>query len=105
MGQSARGPSDNNGPPTSLAERLKGLAERLKVEADGEAPGEPSLGQTAKRSLHLAPGPGPWLSRKLLAVLIAVSLVPTATIGVMLWQGVIRTPWSIDVAVGNDSQT
>jgi hypothetical protein len=105
MGQLARSPSDNNLHPTSLAERLKELAERLKVEADGEPPGEPSLGQTAKRSLHLAPGPGPWLSRTRLAVLIVVSLVPTATIGVMLWQGVIRTPWSIDVAVRNDSQT
>jgi hypothetical protein len=52
MGQLARNPSDNNVHPRSLAERLK-------VEADGEPPGEPSLGQTAKRSLHLAPGPGP----------------------------------------------
>ena len=104
MGQLARSPSDNNVHPTSLAERLKELAERLRVEAEGEPLGEPSLGHTAKRSLHLAPSPGPWLSRTLLAVLIVVSLVPTATIGVMLWQGVIRTPWSINVAVGNDSQ-
>jgi hypothetical protein len=100
MGQSVPSPSDNNVRPRSLDERMKEVAQRLNVEADGE----PSLGQTAKRSLHLSPGPGPWLSRTLLAVLIVVSLVPTATIGVMLWQGVIRTPWSIDVAVGNDSQ-
>ena len=100
MGQLAPSPSDNNVRPRSLDERMKEVAQRLNVEADGE----PSLGQTAKRSLHLSPGPGPWLSRTLLAVLIVVSLVPTATIGVMLWQGVIRTPWSIDVAVGNDSQ-
>src|SRR6476646_687954 len=94
MGQSAPSPSDINVRPRSLDERLK-------VEADGE----PSLGQTAERSLHLSPGPGPRLSRTLLAVLIVVSLIPAATIGVMLWHGEIRTPWSIDVAVGNDSQT
>ena len=101
MGQSAPSPSDINVRPRSLDERLKEVTERLKVEADGE----PSLGQTAERSLHLSPGPGPWLSRTLLAVLIVVSLIPAATIGVMLWHGEIRTPWSIDVAVGNDSQT
>jgi hypothetical protein len=100
MGQSAPRPSDNNFRPRSLDERLKEVAERLKVEADGE----PSHGQTVERSLHLSPGQDPWVSSTLLAVLIVVSLVPTATIGVMLWQGVIRTPWSIDVAVGNDSQ-
>jgi len=105
MGQSAPNPSDNNVRPRSLDERLKEVAERLKVEAEGEPPGEPSLGQTAERSLHLSPGQDPRVSSTLLAVLIVVSLVPTATIGVMLWQGVIRTPWSIDVAVGNDSQT
>jgi hypothetical protein len=44
------------------------------------------------------------VSSTLLAVLIVVSLIPTATIGVMLWQGVITTPWSIAVAPGNDSQ-
>lgn len=101
MGQSAPSPSDINVRPRSLDERLKEVAERLKVEADGE----PSLGQTAERSLHLSPGPGPRLSRTLLAVLSVVSLIPAATIGVMLWHGEIRTPWSIDVAVGNDSQT
>jgi len=100
MGQSAPSPSDNNVRPRRLNERLKEVAQRLKVEADGE----PSPGQTVERSLHLSPGQDPWVSSTLLAVLIVVSLVPTATIGVMLWQGVIRTPWSIDVAVGNDSQ-
>jgi hypothetical protein len=44
------------------------------------------------------------VSNTLLAVVIVVSLVPAATIGAMFWQGVIRTPWSIDVAVGNDSR-
>ena len=101
MGQSAPSPSDNNVRPRSLNERLKEVPQRLKVEADGE----PSPGQTAERSLHLSPGQDPWVSSTLLALLIVVSLVPTATIGFLLWQGVIRTPWSIDVAVGNDSQT
>jgi hypothetical protein len=99
MGQSAPSPSDNNVRPRSLNERLKEVAQRLKVEADGE----PSPGQTAERSLHLSPGQDPWVSSTLLALLIVVSLVPTATIGFLLWQGVIRTPWSIE-AVGNDSQ-
>jgi hypothetical protein len=101
MGQSAPRPSDKNVRPRSLDERLKEVAERLKVEADGE----PSPGQTAERSLHLSPGQDPWVSSTLLAVLIVVSLIPTATIGVMLWQGVITTPWSIAVAPGNDSQS
>ena len=101
MGQSAPNPSDNNVRPRSLDERLKEVAKRLKVEADGE----PSPGQTAERSLHLSPGQDPWVSSTLLAVLIVVSLIPTATIGVMLWQGVITTPWSIAVAPGNDSQS
>ena len=96
MGQSAPSPSDNNVRPRSLDERLKEVAERLKVEADGE----PSHGQTVERSLHLSPGQDPWVSSTLLAVLIVVSLIPTATIGVMLWQGVITTPWSIAVARG-----
>lgn len=100
MGQSAPRPSDKNVRPRSLDERLKEVAERLKVEADGE----PSHGQTVERSLHLSPGQDPWVSSTLLAVLIVVSLIPTATIGGMLWQGVITTPWSIDVAAGNDSQ-
>src|SRR4249919_694808 len=101
MGQSAPRPSDNNFRPRSLDERLKEVAERLKVEADGE----PSHGQTVERSLHLSPGQDPWVSSTLLAVLIVVSLIPTATIGGMLWQGVITTPWSIAVAPGNDSQS
>ena len=42
MGQSAPRPSDKNVRPRSLDERLKEVAERLKVEADGE----PSHGQT-----------------------------------------------------------
>ena len=100
MGQSAPRPSDKNVRPRSLDERLKEVAERLKVEADGE----PSHGQTVERSLHLSPGQDPWVSSTLLAVLIVVSLIPTATIGGMLWQGVITTPWSI-AAPGNDSQS
>jgi hypothetical protein len=104
MGQSAPSPSDNNVHPRSLAERLKGVAERLKVEADGEPPGEPSLGQTAEQSLHLAPGRGPWVSNTLLAVLIVVSLVPTAIIGAMFWQGLLRTPWSTNLVVSKDSR-
>jgi hypothetical protein len=33
-------------------------------------------------------------NKALLAVLILVSLVPSATIGAMLWMGMVRTPWS-----------
>ena len=49
MGQSAPSPSDNNVRPRRLNERLKEVAQRLKVEADGET----SPRQTAERSLHL----------------------------------------------------
>ena len=100
MGQSAPSPSDNNVRPRSLNERLKEVAERLKVEVDGE----PSPGQTAERSFHLSPGQDPQVSSTLLAVLIVVSLVPTATIGVMLWQGVISNALVDRRAAGNDSQ-
>jgi hypothetical protein len=43
------------------------------------------------------------VSNTLLAVLIVVSLVPSATIGALLWQGVIRTPWSTYAVGGNDA--
>lgn len=98
MSHSAPSPSDDNiVHPRTLAQRLKG------VEADGEPSDEPSVGQTTS-DVSIGPGPGPWVSNTLLAVVIVVSLVPAATIGAMFWQGVIRTPWSIDVAVGNDSR-
>ena len=94
MGHTAPNTSDNTIiRPRSLAERLN------KVEADAEPLGPE---QTSEVSIT-APDLGPRVSNTLLAVLIVVSLVPSATIGAMLWQGVIRTPWSTDVVGGNDN--
>jgi hypothetical protein len=92
MGQSAPHPSDNTIiHPRSLAERLK------TVEGETEPLG---LEQTSKVSIT-APGLGLRVSNTLLAVLILVSLVPSAIIGALLWQGVIRTTWSTNAVGGN----
>jgi hypothetical protein len=94
MGHSAPNPSDNTIiHPRSLAERLS------KVEPDTDPL---DLGQPSEVSIT-APDLGPRVSKTLLAVLIVVSLLPSATIGAMLWQGVIRTPWSTNVVGGNDA--
>jgi hypothetical protein len=93
MGHSAPNPSDNTIiHPSSLAERLK------KVAAGAEPLG---LAQTGKEPIK-GPDLGPRVSNTLLAVLIVVALVPSATIGALLWQGAIRTPWSTNAVVGND---
>jgi hypothetical protein len=94
MGHSAPNPSDNTIiHPRSLAERLN------KVEPDTDPL---DLGQPSEVSIT-APDLGLRVSNTLLAVLIVVSLVPSATIGALLWQGVIRTPWSTNVVGGNDA--
>jgi hypothetical protein len=93
MGHSAPNPSDNTIiHPSSLAERLK------KVAADAERLG---LAQTGEVSIT-GPDLVPRVSNTLLAVLILVSLVPSATIGALLWQGAIRAPWSTNAVVDND---
>jgi hypothetical protein len=94
MGHSAPNPSDNTIiHPRSLAERLS------KVEPDTDPL---DLGQPSEVSIT-APDLGLRVSNTLLAVLIVVSLVPSATIGALLWQGVIRTPWSTYAVGGNDA--
>ena len=99
MSHSAPSPSDDNIIyPRTLAQRLKG------VQANGEPPGEPPAGQTTSDVSFSGPRPGPWVSNMLLAVVIVVSLVPMAILGALFWQGVIRTPWSTNVVVGNDSR-
>jgi hypothetical protein len=93
MGHSAPNPSDNTIiHPSSLAERLK------KVAADAERLG---LAQTGEVSIT-GPDLVPRVSNTLLAVLILVSLVPSATIGALLWQGAIRAPWSTNAVVDTD---
>ena len=94
MGHSAPNPSDNTIiHPRSLAERLS------KVEPDTDPL---DRGQPSEVSIT-APDWGLRVSNTLLAVLIFVSLVPSATIGAMLWKGAIRTPWSTNVVGGNDA--
>jgi hypothetical protein len=103
MSQSA--PSDNsNFHPRSLTERLKVVVERLKEEADSEPPGEPSPGEPTSELSISGPVPAWWMSSPILAALIVVSLAPAVTIGAMSWQGVIRTPWSNNVVVGDGSR-
>ena len=94
MGHSAPNPSDNTIiHPRSLAERLN------KIEPDTDPQ---DLGRPSEVSIT-APDLGLRVSNALLAVLIVVSLVPSAIIGAMLWQGIIRTPWSTNVVGGNDA--
>src|SRR5512135_199314 len=98
MSHSAPSPSDDNIiHPRTLAQRLKG-------EANGEPPGEPSPGQTTSDVSISGPSPGPWVSNTLLAVVIVTSLVPMAILGALFWQGVIGTPWFTNVVVSNDSR-
>jgi hypothetical protein len=94
MGHSAPNPSDNTIiHPSSLAERLK------KVAADAEPLG---LAQTGEVSIK-GPDLGLRVSNTLLAVLILISLVPSAIIGALLWQGAIRTPLSTNAVEVNDN--
>ena len=94
MGHSVPHSSDNTIiHPRSLAERLK------TVEGEAEPLG---LEQASEVSIT-APDLGLRVSNTLLAVLILVSLVPSATIGALLWQGVITTPLSTNAVEGNDN--
>jgi hypothetical protein len=94
MGHSAPHPSDDTIiHPKSLAERLK------NVQGDIE----PANPEPESEVFVAAAKVGPRVSNTLFAVLIVISLVPSATIGAMLWQGVISTPWSTNVVRGNDA--
>lgn len=113
-------PSDQIMPARSLAERLEEAEANGDMPSSGEStsfsmarrfapaiqavsdddpafdgpPGKPL--PEASRTQISGPDPsrGAWANHALLAVLILVSLVPSATIGVMLWLGMVRTPWS-----------
>lgn len=111
MGQSALSPSDNIVRPASLTERLatavpveaparpeatvSSMAERFAPEGQkglNEGPGRPLIEPAAiqGRIPEAARAPSP--NRGLLTASILVSLVPTAIILTLLWQGAIRLP-------------
>jgi hypothetical protein len=93
------------GPSSSDSDiiHLRSLTTRSQDVA-GETPDESSRGLLAREVSNPKRGPSTWVIRTLLAALIVVLLVPSATIGAMVWQGVIRPPWSTNVVLGNDSQ-
>lgn len=94
MGNSAPHPSDKTIiHPRSLADRLKA------VEGEVECLG---LERASEVSIT-TPDLGLRVSTTLLAVLILISLVPSAIIGALLWQGVITTPLSTNAVGGNDN--
>lgn len=82
---------------------LRAITTRLE-EVAGETSGESSLGQLASETSNPEPGPEKRVIRTRLVALIVVLLVPSATIGAMVWQGVVRAPWSTNLVIGNDSQ-
>lgn len=111
MRQSALSPSDIIARPTSLTERLaaeasgeapsapeptvSSMAERFAPGAQkglNEAPARPLLEPPVMPGLIPDPGRGNSANRVLLAASILVSLVPTAIILALLWQGAIRLP-------------
>jgi hypothetical protein len=120
MVQAEFSPSDKTNPARSLAERLEEAEANGEMPSSGEstsfsmaqrfapaiqgvssdnlafdgAPGKPL--PEASRTQISAPDPsrGAWANQMLLAVLILVSLVPSATIGVTFWLGMVRTPGS-----------
>ena len=79
--------------PTTMAERFAPTAQKLP--ADGPAPPlvDPALMPRLIAERARASSAGKWL----LIAAILVSLVPTAVILVLLWQGVIAIPRSGDV--------
>jgi hypothetical protein len=79
-------PSDNDILP------LRG--ERL-AEVAAACPSELSPGQGASQVSNSEPGPGTRVGSTLLAALIVISLVLSATIGAMFWQGLVSTPRTI----------
>ena len=64
---------------------------------------ESSFGQLASGVSNTERRPSTWRLRALLAAMLVILLVPTATIGTMVWRNAMGTPWSTN-AVGNDSQ-
>jgi hypothetical protein len=113
MGQSALSPSDNIVRPASLAERLatavpvevpaqseatvSSMAERFAPEGQkglNEGPGRPLLEPAVIQGLIPQAARAPSANRGLLVASILISLVPTAIILALLWQGAIRLPGS-----------
>jgi hypothetical protein len=112
MGQSALSPSDIVR-PASLAERLatavpvevpaqpeatvSSMAERFAPEGQkglNEGPGRPLLEPAVIQGLIPQAARAPSANRGLLVASILISLVPTAIILALLWQGAIRLPGS-----------
>ena len=113
MGQSALSPSDNIVRPASLAERLatavpveapaqpeatvSSMAERFAPEGQkgfNEGPGRPLLEPAVIQGLIPQAARASSANRGLLVASILISLVPTAIILALLWQGAIRLPGS-----------
>jgi Bacterial SH3 domain len=115
MGQPEHSPSDQIIPPRSLAERLKAeangdspplgestatsMAQRFAPDIEAVSsqdfafngpPDEPLQGLSIAQTSAAASRRGAWASRALLGILILVSLIPTATVGVLFWPGVFR---------------
>ena len=87
--------------PTTMAERFAPAAQKLP--ADGPAPHlvDPALMPRLIAERARASSAGRWL----LIAAILVSLVPTAIILALLWQGVIAIPQSGDAQKSGDVQT
>src|ERR1700738_4911586 len=113
MGQSALSPSDNIVRPASLGEPLatgvpveapaqpeatvSSMAERFAPEGQkgfNEGPGRPLREPAVIQGLIPQAARAPSANRGLLVASILISLVPTAIILALLWQGAVRPPGS-----------
>jgi Bacterial SH3 domain len=117
MGQSALSSSDTVIRPISLSERLaaetaaeppappEAMAERFAPDAPKgiTAAGGPTIIEPPRiQGFGPEPGRSPSGNRALLAASMIISLVPTAIILGLLWQGAIRLPSSDRMTLGED---
>lgn len=69
------------------------MAQRLAPDTQAVSSHDPTFDGPRTQISVPDPRRGAWVTRALLAVLILVSLVPSAIVGVTLWLGMVRSPW------------
>jgi hypothetical protein len=86
--------AEDNGDISSSGESTSfSMAQRLAPDIQAVSPHDPTFNGPRTQISVPDPSRGAWATRALLAVLILVSLVPSAIVGVTLWLGMVRSPW------------
>jgi hypothetical protein len=84
---------DNGGLLSSGESTSFSMAQRFGPDIQAVSPPDPTFNGPRTQIAVPDPSRGAWATRALLAVLILVSLVPSAIVGVTLWLGMVRSPW------------